>query len=242
VSYAHWSFDETTGISFAADDEGSPEAGSGLRLEYVIEGSEGGLHARGKWEKSLRFDGHLYGRATVKGISDNSPHTVAFWVNVAKDASLANAYAMVAWGAQRPQLGTHPIHIAWNRNADEGVIGVLRTDYGGGYALGSTPIRDGQWHHVAVVFIPRDDAESPMEVKQYLDGRLEGEGVKSPPGSDVFRAADKNGINDTLWIGTRVGLKNVRLDRFTGRMDELYVAVRALEPQEIVTLMANNHL
>ena len=243
VGYAHWSFDEPTGFSFAAEEVGVSRA-TEFHLENGVEMPGATPHVKGKWERSLRFDGHLFGRATVTGISDNSPHTVAFWVNVAKDASLANAYAMVAWEAQRPILGTHPIHIGWNRNADEGVIGVLRTDYGGGYALGATPIRDGQWHHVAVVFMPRDDAESPMEVKQYLDGRLEGEGVKSPPGSDVFRATDRNGngMNDTLWIGTRVGLKTVRADRFVGRMDELFVMDRALEPQEIVALMANNRL
>jgi len=53
---------------------------------------------------------------------------------------------------------------------------------------------------ITVFFIPRDYADSPMEVKQYVDGRLEGD------------------------------------------IDELLIADRALEPQEIVRLMSSNRL
>ncbi len=81
-----------------------------------------------------------------------------FWVKVAKDAKLSSAYAMVAWGVNNEKLGSHPIHISWNRNPAEGTVGVLRTDYGGGFALGSTPLRDGEWHHITVVLIPGEDA------------------------------------------------------------------------------------
>ena len=92
------------------------------------------MHAKGKFAGAIRFDGRLYARAAFPGISDNTPHTVSFWVNVPKDAK--NAYAMVAWGVNSQQFGSHPIHITWNRNAAEGPLGVLRTDYGGGFAIG----------------------------------------------------------------------------------------------------------
>ena len=42
---------------------------------------------------------------------------------------------MVAWGVNSSKLGSHPVHIGWNRNPTEGTVGVLRTDYGGGYAI-----------------------------------------------------------------------------------------------------------
>jgi hypothetical protein len=150
---------------------------------------------------------------------------------------------MVAWGVNSSKLGSHPVHIGWNRNPTEGTVGVLRTDYGGGFALGATPLRDGRWHHVGVVFVPGDDPNTPVEVKQYVDGRFEGEGKPSPPGTEIsakFREKDVTKIGDTVWLGCRLGNKGPRKDRFRGEMDELCIADRALGPREIVSLMKDN--
>jgi hypothetical protein len=48
--------------------------------------------------------------------------------------------------------------------------------------------------------------------------------------------------DDGLWLGCRVGINSVRSERFFGEMDELFIADRALEPQEIVCLMEHNQL
>jgi hypothetical protein len=245
TSYAHWSFDEAVGNMFRADAEGRPLDEFSAQLENLPPAGTAVGHVKGRVGEALHFDGHVYARAAFPGISDNSPHTVLFWVKVPRDATLSNAYAMVAWGVSSKLLRSHPIHIAWNRNPNEGTVGVLRTDYGGGFAVGATPLRDGRWHHIAVVFIPRDDARSPMAVKQYVDGRLEGEGHPSPPGSDRFMGAlpyQAQTTNGALWLGCRLGIEGVRADRFYGDMDELYIVDRALEPAEIVRLMDTNQL
>src|SRR5262249_6270659 len=155
-------------------------------------------------------------------------HTVSFWVNVPEEAQLPNAYAMVAWSADSKKLGSHPVHIGWNRNPTEGTVGVLRTDYGGGFGLGATPLRDGRWHPVAIIFAPGDGADPPAEVKQYVDGRFEGEGKPSPPGTQSStRSRDENAaLADMLWLGCRLGNDGPRKDRFRGEMDELCVADR----------------
>jgi hypothetical protein len=203
------------------------------------------VHARGHLGGALRFDGSVYATAEFPGVFENAPHTIVFWVRVPKDASLSNAYAMVGRLVNSKALGSHPIHIAWNRKAEEGTLGVLRTDYGKGFAIGETPLRDGRWHHIAVVFVPRDDSESPVEVKQYVDGRLEGEGHPSAPGSNIFNyspARSAQSTSGTIWLGTRLGTDDVRGERFRGEIDELFIADRALEQQEIVRLMSNNRL
>jgi NADPH:quinone reductase-like Zn-dependent oxidoreductase len=71
------------------------------------------------------------------------------------------------------------------------------------------------------------------------DGRLEGEGRPSPPGSDIFMSTDNTTKpnNGAIWLGCRLGVRGVRVDRFTGEMDELFIANRALQPHEIVRLM-----
>ena len=239
----HWSFDETSGTYSRAESSGQPVSASDMRL--VPKGAADVAHTPGRWQGALRFDGSLYAKAALPGLSDYSAHTVVFWVKVPKDAMLSSAYAMVAWGVNNDKLGSHPIHISWNRNPAEGTIGVLRTDFGGGFALGSTPLRDGEWHHIAVVFIPTDDANKTVEVKQYVDGRFQGEGQASPPGSDVFKklSAEKPlAVNDVVWLGCQLGINGPRAERFRGEMDELFIANRALEPLEIVQLMNYNKL
>ena len=45
---------------------------------------------------------------------------------------------------------------------------------------------------------------------------------------------------DVVWLGCR--LTGKQPERFRGELDELFIADRGLEPQEIVSLMNNNRL
>jgi ferric-dicitrate binding protein FerR (iron transport regulator) len=243
AKYVHWSFDEAGGEVLKADAFDAPLAAFDARLYEISDHVLETVRPEGRWQRALRFNGHLYAKAAFPGISGNSARTVMFWVKVPEDSHLPNAYAMVAWGANSQKLGSHPVHIGWNRNPTEGTVGVLRTDYGGGFAIGATPLRDGRWHYVAVVFVPGEDEETPVEVKQYVDGRFEGEGKPSPPGTEVsekFRERGASTVGDTVWLGCRVGNNGPRKDRFLGEMDELCIADRALAPQQIVQLMKND--
>ena len=245
TDYAHWSFDETSGVLLKADASGMPLSQSDVQLKNISVTNAAEAHIAGERGNALRFDGKMYAKGTFPGMSDTATHTVVFWVKVSKDAKLSNAYAMAAWGVTSEKLGSHPVQIGWNRNPNEGTVGVLRTDYGGGFAMGATPLRDGQWHHIAVVFIPNEDATRAMDVKQYVDGRFEGEGRSSPPGSDVFKTVNQQkalSLKDTIWLGCRLGINGVRTERFYGEMDELFVTDRALAPREIVQLMTDNQL
>jgi len=236
VSYVHWSFDEAAENRFPADAFDTPLDGFAARIEPAGPAATRVAAAEGRWNRGLRFDGRLFARAGFRGLSASTPRTIAFWVRIPEDAQLSSAYAMVAWWAESEGLGARPVHISWNRNPNEGQVGVLRTDYSGGFALGSSSLRDGRWHHLAVVFIPARDANTPAEVKQYVDGRLEGEGHPSPPLS-AGSTESNPGVRDTLWLGCRLGDTGPRKNRFRGDMDELCVASRVLEPREIVQLM-----
>jgi len=87
------------------------------------------------------------------------------------------------------------------------------------------------------------DSDRPIEVRQYVDGRLEGEGTPSSPGSDIFmKSSNAYATSGTIWLGCRLGTRQVRDERFIGEMDELFIADRALRPDEIVRLMDANRL
>lgn len=237
--YAHWSFDETDGTLV-----GRYSGGADRDIPAQLEGAPADLtqaRTAGQWRQALRFDGQLQARTSFPGLSGLSAHTVSFWVRVPEDAPLSDAYAMVAWRTGTPKLAYRPVHISWNRNPTEGALGALRTDFSGGCALGTTSLRDGRWHHVAVVITPSEDSAIPVQVKQYVDGRLESSAII--PGKIRGPAAAANpGLNDIVWLGCRLGATGPRQERFRGELDELYIADRALAPQEIVQVMADNRV
>jgi len=236
----HWSFDESSGdVLRASSPEAKPEA-----FDAQLEAAPPADAARinGHQGRALRFDGRLFARARVPGISNSTPHTISFWVRVPADAPLSDAYSMVTWTTRSKKLGNRHAGINWNRDRTEGPLGALRTDFGGGHAIGTTSLRDGRWHHIAVCFAPGDDQpDTPVQVRQYVDGRLESSTVM--PGRTRGPAVAENAaLTDIVWLGRRLGPTGPRPERFRGDLDELFIADRGLEPQEIVSLMNDNRL
>ena len=241
-NYVRWSFDksrgrmllaEVAGFDFPADDAGLKLLANSPRIRdrALVEG----FHKR-----ALQFDGDLIAKAKFPGLSGSSPRTIAFWVKTPENSQLSSAYSMVAWRADSEKLGSRPVHIGWNRNPAEGPLGAIRTDFSGGHAMGMTPLRDGRWHHVSVIFLPGEDADAPVQVKQYVDGRLESNtvtpGERRSIGANVKVDANP-GSADWLWVGCRLGANGPKKERFRGDIDELVIADRSLEPGEVVQLM-----
>ncbi len=246
-NYVLWSFDETSSAGFESVGVGMPQATHAVVAHSATSDSRASeVLTKGHRNRGLRFNGEDYAVVAFPGLSANWARTVAFWIKVPADTQISEAYAMAAWLPNSPNLQFHPIHIGWNRNPSEGAVGVLRVDYARGFALGNTPLRNGRWHHVAVVFVPGATADSPLQVKLYLDGRFEGEGRPSPPGrredSTKSPADYTKETQDKLWLGCRLGSDGPRSNRFRGAMDELFVVDRELEPSEIVQLMSDNRL
>jgi ferric-dicitrate binding protein FerR (iron transport regulator) len=233
VKYTHWSFDGA-GADFAAAEGDDPAAHFQSLTDSTLENAQ----AAGYRRNGLHFDGQFSAKAVFPGIRQRAARTVAFWINVPSDAPLSDAGAMVSWpvgGAGRS------VTVGWNRNPTQGPLGVLRTDTGRGYFAGSTPLRDGRWHHIAVVFSPRvkaDKGEGGMQLRQYVDGRLEiaaakhfGKRIK-----DAETLAAPTG--DALWIGR--AMERAGSEQFHGTLDELFVADAALTPREILHLLREN--
>jgi ferric-dicitrate binding protein FerR (iron transport regulator) len=237
LGYVHWSFDERSGDEAKADVAGFAVKTADARAKIFDASDALVAHGDGTRGGALHFDGHLFAKAHVDGISGSAPRTVAFWVKVPADAQPTDTW-MVAWGTRLKKLGNRPVQISWNRRPAEGALGALRTDFGGGWAVGTTSLRDGKWHHITVYFAPGGDSEPAPQVKQYVDGRLESSTIV--PGT--VRAPAGNGsmsVPDTVWLGYRLTGKPEG-QRFRGELDELFIADRGLEPSEIVALMRDN--
>ena len=238
VNYVHWSFDEVTGDLAEANVSG---------FEAKLEGNDVDLaaaHTNGHVGQALNLDGKTIAKASFPGISQRAPHTVAFWVNIPEDASLPDAGAILAWPLAN---SARSVTIGWNRNPTEGVLGALRTDAGRGSYVGSAALRDGHWHHLAVVLTPKTkgekpdkiDTDGPWLVRQYVDGRLEATSFKhSLKRSRNSEPPPAIATDETLWIGRAVD--DSTGEHFRGMIDELFVADAALTPQEIRHLMQKN--
>jgi len=236
ANYVHWSFDETSGDLAAASIPGLE-----AKLQTSADSSLAEAHASGHLQGALQLDGRLFARAAFPGIRQRIARTVAFWVNVPTDASLPDADAMLAW-----PMGNagRSVRIGWNRNPTQGVLGALRTDAGRSSLVGGTELRDGLWHHLAVVLSPKakgdklEKGEGPFQLRQYVDGRLETASFKHNGRRAKGAETQVVSLDDALWIGRAVD--DASGARFRGTLDELFIADAALTPQEIRHLMREN--
>jgi hypothetical protein len=253
VKYAYWSFDHPQGLfdnwqgskteaamasGFTTDDlsfQLSPPSRSSRDPGLPF-----GLDVYGFRNGGLVFDGRSAAHVKLPGISGNFPRTIAFWVKVPENAPLSSAYSMVAWRGDSEKLASRPVHVGWNRNPNEGPLGAVRTDFSGGHAMGTTPLRDNKWHFLTVIFMPGDDPNMPVQLKQYVDGRLESNtvtpGAKRSIGSHA-PPASASSLKDQLWLGCRLGASSPKEERFLGEFDELLIVDRGLQPIEIMQLM-----
>ncbi|MDR3405617.1 MAG: FecR domain-containing protein [Chthoniobacter sp.] len=238
ANYVHWSFDETSGDLAAASVPGLE-----AKLQTSADASLADAHASGHLQRALQLDGRIFARAAFPGIRQRAARTVAFWINVPADASLPDADAMLAWPFGN--VG-RSVRIGWNRNPTQGVLGALRTDAGRTSIVGGTELRDGHWHHLAIVLSPKakgdkvekEKGEGPLQLRQYVDGRLETASFKHAgkraKGGESLAASTE----DAIWIGRAVD--DASGARFRGLLDELFIADAALTPQEIRHLMRDN--
>jgi hypothetical protein len=228
VGYGHWSFDEAAG---AAQVETV-----GLAQRELFAPLQGGVDLRtdGRWQRALQLDGQHYGTADLGALAPGGPRTAAFWVRLPADSQISEAAAMLSWtGGKR---GNPTVEIGWNRNPRHGPVGALRTEVGRAFIVGTTQLRDGNWHHIALVFRPAPGRQKKLQVRQYIDGRLESVSARrGGAGRDRQKATGP----PSLWVGCGAEGSG---DRFRGALDELFIADQPLTPQEIKSLIQFNRM
>ncbi len=106
---------------------------------------------------------------------------------------------------------------AWNASLD--ASGRLHLDVGSGSVTGTTDLRDGIWHHVAIV-LPDDGSPNTSEISLYLDG--------NPEAASALVARAIRTDNSALVIGgARVGAAALAVDEFR-------FTPSALSPSEVL--------
>jgi hypothetical protein len=148
--------------------------------------------------------------------------TVAFWVRIPQDAAPGQQAEIAGFGHKK----SGPLRVAWNTAPEHGPLGALLTEHDGEKIVGHTSLRDGEWHHVAVMIVGGRKT-GRLELKQYVDGRLEGSAMLA---RRKFEAGD---AREFVHVGEPVS---------GGTLDKLFFADRPLTPFELRTLIDTNAL
>jgi len=228
--YAHWDFDVAKDHVLTAQTADLPAGSYEMTLKHGT--ALAALQTAGRWGSALNLDGNTALEASFPNLSARASRTIAFWTRISPESELSEAGPAVAWLFDGKEARL--FRIGWNRNPAQGAFGVLDARMGRRTVVGMTPLRDGQWHHVAVVITP--NRKNEMQIREYTDGRLEGIGV---------RAGGKRRGNEAVEIPTNVlaiGGTSPSSEHFRGGLDELYICDRALAQREIAYLMQTNQV
>ncbi|KMT66956.1 LamG-like jellyroll fold domain-containing protein [Catenovulum maritimum] len=232
--YLHWSFDQNQAGQFAS-------SGKGIVGQHypAYDKTEAGQISQvaGVFANAIALDGRANWLETeFPGISGDAPRTVSFWVKVPQDIGRHEVFGIVSWGTQE-------FYSAWqispNPFPQNGPIGALRIGTYNAQVVGTRDLRDGQWHHVAVVLYGGEASDISTHVLMYVDGELE-----KTNGKSVAKVNTKISQNNSrpLSLGRNIGYTAAHeKDKFfRGAVDELYVFDAALEQKHIRQLMKNN--
>ncbi len=168
--------------------------------------------------QALDFDDNTTLSVPWTGVQGNTPRTIALWMKTTEGGPI-----FVAWGNN---IGGEKWHFRINDNAGNGNVDAIRTEFAGGnQTVATSPVNDGEWHHIASVF----EGEHPQDVKHYVDGLFDPNTWSVEPDTIIDTLSDEN---NNVHIGSDPGGGRM----FGGVMDELRIYSRALSHEEIQAL------
>jgi hypothetical protein len=230
LNYTRWSFDEGAGDIAAAVSNGTTDSAIHLGKNDAADSS----WTKGRFGSALQFTGQPAVQAKLSGAAARGTRSVAAWVRVPAAPTVSGAQPFLALPLNHPPQSW--AEFSWNSRPGEGVLGALRMQTRLGAAVGTTPLRDGKWHHIAAIFsTPAKKANKP-HTKLYVDGRLESFSLK--PGAHRGSVEMPATLAGTLWLGGQPGSSAGA----TMALDELLLVDRPLSPPEIRHLMQTNQL
>lgn len=198
----------------------------------------------GVFGSALSFDGKGgYAESAFPGIGGQEPRTVSFWVKVPQNFNVREGFGIVSWGQFSNQDFGGVWQVSINPIEEEGPVGRLRVGAHGGQIVGATDLRDGQWHHIAVVLYPASQPDVGKHALIYLDGELE------PISRRALLEVNTRieGASHGVWLGRNIAYNfSVPQHRhggfFRGEVDEVFIFAGALSHDEIIALKERNEM
>jgi hypothetical protein len=193
----------------------------------------------GVFGNALHFDGNGgFAESAFRGIGGSAARTVAFWIKVPSDFNLAQGFAAVSWGSRAESGSAWQVSV--NPTESEGPIGRLRIGVNQGPVVGTTDLRDDQWHHCAVVMYGGQKANISTNILLYVDGELEPAARKTVM---QIRTDTEDPRTPGVCLGRNLHLSSQQSTKgFRGSVDEVYIFDAALGQSEIRRLIKDNTL
>lgn len=237
--FLHWSFDNKTVAGFPSSGKGI-DGKHYLAIDKSFDRKEIET-INGPFKKALNFDGKTnWLETSFAGIGSDHPRTVAFWLKVPADFSIEDAYGIVSWGS-------HEDSGAWqispNPEIVDGTLGRLRIGTVNARVVGSTDLRDEQWHHIAVVLYGGEHSNVSTHILLYVDGKLEKTQNKSIAKINTqLTEPSSRSVSLGRNIANREHPTPNKQSFFRGAVDELFIFEAALEQKQIQQLFRENKL
>ncbi|WP_193215092.1 LamG-like jellyroll fold domain-containing protein [Luteolibacter marinus] len=234
----HWTMDLVDGGIARASSRGF----GGGSFDFVSMTMDQGAAPQpidGRIGGAVAFDGKgSFMESGFRGIGGRNPRTVCFWAKVPADLAPRESFGMISWGRYKDGTAGSVWQISVNPLAEDGPVGRLRVGADGGTAVGSRDLRDGEWHHIAVVLYPVSSPNVGKHVLLYIDGHLD------PLSSRTFGAVetDIEQADHGVWLGRNITYvvsqpNHVHGGFFRGGMDEVYIFGGALSESQVRSLM-----
>ena len=223
---AHWNFDDGPGStsaseSIAGNDGELLSSVTAAEIEWITDGPP-------VQDTAVEFSGdNSWIQTEFEGIGGTDPRTVTFWMRTESQ----NTHGIVGWGND---TDTEKWHIRINDNAGNGELGAIRTEVQGGQNVASTPINDGDWHHVAVIF--PEGGEFNSDVIHVVNGEIEDQSGGTDQVVNTLIGAGAEPVT----LGTRVqgGVRQF----FPGALADVRIYDEALDLDAIQAIMAGEGL
>lgn len=239
----HWSFDEGKGQATGNRGRGLGLPNADAVFRAFTPSSRGPQWTTGRFGAGVYLDGEgAFLESPFTGISGDQPRTVAFWVKVPRDLASWQGYGIINWGSLAEPGAAWQVSI--NPEPSEGPVGRLRVGVHSGPVVGVTDLRDGRWHHCAVVMYGGARPDVSTHVLLYLDGELESTATKAVR---EIRTDTTSGQAHGIWLGRNLSFKSPtevqgRHRFFRGWLDEVFIVTEPLSQEQIRQLMRENRL
>jgi len=205
-----WLMDDAAGSS-AADSSGLNRTGT--LHEFPTDNSQW-VTGKSGVDTALEFDGtnDYVQISNYRGIQGQQSRTITAWIKT-------NALGHIASWGNSGISGAKWLMLLQSTN------GAIRVSVGNGWTVGSTDLRDGQWHHIAAV-LENDGSPNANEIELYVDG------VEETITSVGPVSINTSGIRDVklgIWdVGNGV--------YFSGTIDDFAIFDFAMTTDQIVQL------
>lgn len=238
LPYLHWGFEESQPAAIGASGT-HPQAGRVAASPQALTHGSALRAVPGRIGRGLATDGSgAFLTTTWQGIGGNAPRSMAYWIRLEPEAKYIDP--VVGWGERSGLRAFYSCMV----NRDYGERTVAAVSFDEVWYEGTTPLDDGQWHHICHVYTGRQRPDGGPEVFGYVDGKPDVLRLMISPAAtpgEIYPvetdASSRSAFPLTIFCHLYGAPDGIRQPM---EIDELFVFCGAITPEQVENLMRAN--